>query len=178
MRGSVLIISGPSGVGKSKISRALADRLGAFLSVSVTTRPSADTEAKGLDYNFVVPAKFDEMRKNGEFLESADLYGFSYGTLRQPVEHAMVNGRLVILEIDVEGARQVKEEMPGSRALFILPPSEDTLLDRLKRRPLRLVPAQAESSGIYDYFVVNDNLERAISESLSWIRGETGKANT
>ena len=108
---------GGSGVGKTKISRAVAETLGAFLSVSATTRPSADTEAKGLDYKFVDTAKFDEMRQNGEFLECADIFGFSYGTLRQPVEHALADGKLVILEIDVEGAAEVKRQMPECRAM-------------------------------------------------------------
>ena len=191
MRGSVLIISGPSGVGKTKISRAVAETLDAFLSVSVTTRPSADIEAKGLDYKFVDPAKFDEMRQKGKFLEWSEIFGFSYGTLRQPVEHALADGKLVILEIDVEGAAEVKRQMPECRAIFILPPSEDTLLDRLRRRGrdtedeiltrlsiARREIARSESSGVYDYFIFNDNLERTISEIMDWIRSEIVMTST
>jgi guanylate kinase len=125
------------------------------------------------------------MCQNGEFLEWADIFGFSYGTLWQPVESALTDGKLVILEIDVEGAKEVKRQMPECHAIFILPPSEDTLLDRLRRRGrdteedilTRLSNAQreiarAESSGVYDCFVVNDDLDRAISETLEWIRCE------
>ena len=185
MRGTALILSGPSGVGKTKITRAVAETLDAFLSVSVTTRPSADTEVKGVDYKFVDSAKFDEMRQNGEFLEWSDKFGFSYGTLRQPVEHALSAGKPVILEIDVEGAKQVKYQMPECHAIFILPPDEHVLLSRLRRRgrdteediltrlsSARREIAQAEASGVYEYFVVNEDLESALSDILSWIRCE------
>lgn len=190
MRGSALIISGPSGVGKSKISQAIAEKLGATLSLSATTRPIADAETKGLDYIFVDQATFEEMRQRGEFLEWADIYGFSYGTLRQPVENALADGKLVIFEIDVNGAKKVTNLMPESRAIFVLPPSEAALSDRLRRRGrdreddirMRLSEARrevlrAKSSGVYDYFVVNDDLQTAISEILDWIRRSTPSVN-
>jgi guanylate kinase len=191
MRGSVLIISGPSGVGKSKISQAIAERLGATLSVSVTTRPIAEIETKDVDYKFIDQAKFDDMRRNGEFLEWADIFGFAYGTLRRPVEEALVDGNLVILEIDVNGATQVMRLMPESRAIFVLPPSETALSDRLRLRgrdnegdimtrlsKARREIARAKSSGVYDYFVVNDDLEQAISEITDWIRREMVMTST
>ena len=130
------------------------------------------------------------MCERGEFLEWAEKFGYSYGTIRQPVEAALSDGKLVILEIDVEGATKVKAQMPESSAIFILPPSEDALLDRLRRRGrdteeeirkrfsnARQEIAYAMSSGIYDSFVVNADLETVISEMLDWIRCEIPQAD-
>jgi guanylate kinase len=188
MRGSVLIISGPSGVGKTKISRAIAKSLGAFLSVSVTTRPISYTEVNELDYQFIDQAQFDGLRQEGRFLEMAEVFGYSYGTLRQPVERALVDGKLAILEIDVEGAIEVKGQMPDCHAIFVLPPSEAALSDRLRRRgrdnegdikrrlsEARREIARAESSGIYDFFVVNEDLQETIAESVTWVRTQLSR---
>ena len=182
-RGMLLIISGPSGVGKTTISRAVEKAFGGVLSVSLTTRPMTETDIDGVDYDFVDQAIFDQHRQDGKFLEWAEVFDYCYGTLRAPIEEGLADGRLVILEIDVQGAIKVKQEMPDCHAFFILPPDEQTLLDRLRNRrrdgeseiqgrfsKAKQEIARARSSDVYDYFVVNDNLQETIDESISWVR--------
>ena len=134
-RGLLLVISGPSGVGKTTITRALERRLGGVFSVSATTRPRAEGEVDGRDYCFRSDLEFQQLADEGAFLEQAQVYGeYRYGTPREPVERQVAEGRLVILDIDVQGARQVKQAMPDAFTLFILPPSDDELLRRLRQR--------------------------------------------
>ena len=112
-RGLLLVISGPSGVGKTTITRALERRLGGTFSVSATTRPRAEGEVPGRDYSFLSDLEFQQMADDGAFLEHAQVYGeYRYGTPREPVERQVAQGKLVILDIDVQGARQVKQAMP------------------------------------------------------------------
>lgn len=186
-RGLLLVISGPSGVGKSTITRQVLDRLGAELSISVTTRPSSDQDAVGKRYEFVSVEEFHRRREAGHFLESAEVFGNCYGTPKEPVLRAIAQGRTIVLEIDVQGAIQVKRNLAGEPmfGVFILPPAPATLLDRLRSRGredeatiqkrfsrAQAEMAQARTCGVYDAFVVNDQLERAVEETLGLVRAK------
>lgn len=182
--GMLLIISGPSGVGKTTITRAVERSIpDAVFSVSATTRPKTDADVEGVDYLFLSIPEFERRAKAGEFLEHANYAGNFYGTLRAPVEAQMSRGRLMILEIDVQGAKNVKRELPAAFAMFILPPSEAALLDRLRsrrREPENVIQrrfnlareeiAEAKRCGAYDAFLVNDDLEKTIAEALRLVR--------
>jgi len=184
--GMLLVISGPSGVGKTTITRAIERSIpDAVFSVSATTRPKTDADAEGVDYSFLSADEFAARETRGEFLESAVYAGNRYGTLEAPVDAQLERGRLVILEIDVQGAVQVRAKRPDMFGLFILPPSEETLLKRLrdrKREPEEVIQRrfgearreieQARTSGAYDAFIVNDELERAIADAIHTVRTE------
>lgn len=187
--GLLLIISGPSGVGKTTITRGVErGTRGAVFSVSATTRPRTDADVEGVDYHFVGVVEFDRMIADGELLEHAEVFGNKYGTPRAWVLEQLERGRVVILEIDVEGARQVKAKMPEAFGVFILPPSEETLLQRLRDRKregeeiiqrrfaeARREIAFARESGVYDLFIVNDDLERAIEEAIDAVKRRRGR---
>lgn len=184
--GMLLIISGPSGVGKTTITRAVERAIpGAVFSISATTRPCSPVDVDGVDYHFLSRAEFQNRIDAQAFLEHAEFAGNWYGTLREPVEANLARGRLMILEIDVQGAINVKRQMPHAFALFILPPDEQTLLDRLRARKReseetiqrRFKEAQREiatarSCGAYDRFLINDDLEQAIAEAIALVTGE------
>jgi guanylate kinase len=181
--GMLVIISGPSGVGKTTITRAVERSVpGATFSVSATTRPRTDADVEGVDYHFLSDEQFLRRERAGEFLESAVYAGNRYGTLRAPVEAQLARGRVVILEIDVQGAIQVKRAMPEAFAIFVLPPDEETLLGRLrarKREPEEVIQRRfelarseiqkAKTSKAYDAFITNDMLEAAIEEAIDRI---------
>ena len=187
--GLVLIISGPSGVGKTTITRGVERTIpDAVFSVSATTRPKTPADVGGVDYHFVDDATFEAMKKNDEFLETADIYGKKYGTPRAWVEEQQRRGRLVILEIDVEGAKQVKSKLPDAFSLFILPPTEDVLLDRLRGRKrddaasiekrfaaAREEIASARACGVYDVFLVNTNLDESIARAVELVKSERAR---
>lgn len=187
--GMLLIISGPSGVGKTTITRGVERSIAdSVFSVSCTTRPRTSADVEGVDYRFVTDDEFEAMRARGEFLESAGMYGKKYGTPRAWVEEQLKRGRLVILEIDVQGARQVKGAMPEAFGLFVLPPGEEALLERLrarKREPEEAIQrrfaearreiAEARASGVYDRFIVNDDLPSAIGEAVEAVRAERAR---
>jgi len=178
--GLAVIISGPSGVGKTTITRGVERSIpDSVFSVSATTRPRTAADVEGVDYHFISETEFLEMERAGEFLESAQVFGQRYGTPRAWVETQLRRGRLVILEIDVKGARQVKQRMPEALGIFILPPSEEELLERLrarKREPEEAIRrrfaearreiAEARSSGAYDLFIVNEDLDEAIARAV------------
>lgn len=183
--GLLLIISGPSGVGKTTITHEVERQLQGMFSISLTSRPQTDADRDGVDYHFVTADEFCKQRDSGQLLEWADVFGNYYGTPRQPVEAALAQGRLVILEIDVQGALQVKQNMPEAFAIFIEPPSEEILLDRLRKRKredeatiqkrfakAKIEITKAHQSGGYDQFVVNDDLELAIDHVVTAIRQE------
>lgn len=189
--GLLLIISGPSGVGKTTITRAVERSIpGSVFSVSATTRPKTAADVEGVDYHFVDDAAFDRMAAQGVFLEWVNLFGKKYGTPRPWVEEQLARGRLVILEIDVVGAAKVKEQMPGAFGLFIVPPSDAALLERLRGRrreseeaiQKRFAEAQREMSqaratrvhgrALYDRFIVNEQLDAAIAEAVSAVTEE------
>lgn len=182
----LLIVSGPSGVGKTTITRAIREQIpDSVFSVSATTRLKTDADREGIDYHFVSVDEFDRMIDAGEFLEWANVFGNKYGTPRGPIEVHLNAGRLVVLDIDVNGATQVKAAMPDAFGIFVLPPSEDELLKRLrerKREPEDVIQrrfseakreiADAKRSGAYDAFIVNDDLQRAVGEALDIVSRE------
>ena len=176
-RGALLILSGPSGVGKSTLVNELLRRMEADLSVSMTTRPMTKGDVDGEHYYFVNVPTFERAIKNGELLEHAVYAGNFYGTPRTYVEQKLAAGRTVIVEIDVEGARQVKQSLPESFAIFIKAPTEEALIERLRKRQredeqtiqkrfaiAKKEIAFAESTDVYDAFVVNDDFDRAVAE--------------
>jgi guanylate kinase len=169
----VLILSGPSGSGKSTLVQRILELPGTMPSISCTTRPRRATESSGKCYDFVTEAEFDAMAGRGEFLEYARVFGkHSYGTPAKWLEKSRETGRDLVLEIDVQGAAQVKEKLPEAVAIFILPPSREELERRLRGRgqdgeeeiQRRLARAREEIRAFgryYDYCVVNDDMERA-----------------
>lgn len=183
-RGILVVVSGPSGVGKTTIVHEVIRRLGGEFSVSATTRARSEHERDGVDYHFVDQATFQQWIDEGRFLEYAQVFGRSwYGTLRAQVESALAQSHLLVLDIDVQGARDVKIAMPSAFAIFILPPDEETLLKRLHARgredeasiERRFAQAKteidfAQSSTVYDAFVVNDDLEVAIDQICDLVR--------
>jgi len=173
--GDVFIVSGPSGAGKGTLVRAVLDRVpGVWLSVSATTRVPRPGEVHGRDYLFMNDEEFDRLIFEDGFLEWAEVHGNRYGTLRSAVEEHASAGETVILEIDPQGAKQVKAAMPSSILVFVEAPSVDELRNRLKNRgsetdeeiEQRLVRAVEELkiAGTYDYVVINDDVARATEE--------------
>lgn len=173
----LLIVSGPSGSGKSTLVQKILELPGTMSSVSCTTRERRKTEASGKCYDFVTEAEFDAMIERGEFLEYARVFGkHSYGTPKKWLEESRKRGLDLVLEIDVQGAKQVKEKLPESVAIFIMPPSREELERRLRGRGQdsdeeirrRLAKAREEiaaSEKYYDFCVVNEDVERAGREA-------------
>jgi guanylate kinase len=181
--GLVLIISGPSGVGKTTITRGV--ERGAVFSVSCTTRAKTPVDTEGVDYFFVSDEDFEAMKARNEFYETAGVYGKKYGTPKGPVQEHLRRGRLVILEIDVQGAVQIKQQLPDALAIFILPPTEEVLLQRLrdrKREDEKLIMkrfeaakseiAAARTSGVYNVFLVNQDLQDSIQRAIDLVEAE------
>lgn len=177
-RARLFIISGPSGAGKGTIvQRILEERPEIKPSVSCTTRPARPMEVEGVHYYFIAERDFLAMRDRGEFLEWADVHGNLYGTPRKPVENHLSHGEDVLLEIDVQGAAEVKAAMPESCLIFIEPPSMQVLKQRLRKRSTeqedalnrRLSDAYDElrRKGSFDGVVVNLEVEQAVSEVLA-----------
>ena len=171
----VLIVSGPSGSGKSTLVRKILELPGTMLSVSCTTRPPRKTESDGKWYNFVSEGEFQQMVGRGEFLEYAQVFGKNwYGTPKRWLGEAQAQKKDLVLEIDVQGALQVKQKLPGAVAIFVLPPSRVELERRIRARGQdsedeihrRLERARQEmlNYSSYDFGVVNDDLERAGQE--------------
>lgn len=184
--GMLLVISGPSGVGKTTITRAMEAQIpGAVFSVSCTTRPRTDADRAGVDYTFISDEEFDAMIARGEFLEYAGVFGRRYGTPSKWVAERLAEGKLVILEIDVQGAINVHKAMPEAMMLFILPPSEEELLARLRGRKredesviqrrfgeARREMEIARTCGAYDLFLVNRDLDAAVVRAVALVRAE------
>jgi guanylate kinase len=177
--GFPLILSSPSGGGKTTIAHELLRRrrdLG--YSVSCTTRPPRAAETDGTDYFFLTREAFLAARGRGEFAESAEVHGFLYGTLRREVDRVLASGKNVVMDIDVQGARQFIASYPDSVLVFVLPPDSSVLLERLRDRGtesgealdrrLRSAVAELQAVGMYHYVVVNENLDRAV-EAVSKI---------
>jgi guanylate kinase len=174
----VLVVSGPSGSGKSTLVQRILELPGTMVSTSCTTRPRRATEASGKCYDFVTEAQFDEMVRNGDFLEYARVFGkHSYGTPKKWLDESRKTGLDLVLEIDVQGALQVKKKLPESVAIFILPPSRKELERRLRSRGTdseeeitrRLAKARDEISAFrsYDYCVVNEDIALAGREAIA-----------
>ena len=184
-RGLLLVLSSPSGAGKTTITRRLVELEGGGVTISVshTTRPKRPDEIDGRDYHFVDEAAFARLRERGEFLESAEVFGQWYGSARDPVESALDAGRDVVFDIDWQGSQQLAEALGDDVVrVFILPPSLDALEQRLKRRAQDSPAVVAERMSRagdemghydeYDYVVVNTALERAVDEVRAILRAE------
>lgn len=179
-----LILSSPSGGGKTTIARMLLERrLDVGYSVSCTTRAPRPGEQDGRDYHFVSREKFEAARERGEFAESAAVHDNLYGTLRSEVDKVLRAGKHVIMDIDVQGARRFAATFPASVLVFLLPPSTDVLIGRLRARQtedagkllvrLRSAREELREVGVYQYVVVNDDLERAYAQVSAIIDAET-----
>lgn len=188
-KGRVVVVSGPSGVGKSTICKGVVKRMNDVrLSVSVTTRPRGNGEADGEDYWFVSTERFQEMIDNGLFLEYAEVFGNLYGTPKDKVDEAVNAVETIILEIDVQGATQARAVYQDAVMIFIFPPSERELAERISNRGRedadaaeeRLDGADAEIAAAWQYYdnmVINDDLEQAVSEVIQIIQQNTGEQN-
>ncbi|MGA7282467.1 MAG: guanylate kinase [Acidimicrobiia bacterium] len=175
MAGRLLVISGPSGSGKSSIVRELLNRIDADFSTSVTTRLPRPGERHGIHYSFISRRDFEEMIENGDLLEWATYNNRFYGTPGAPIEAALAAGRDVVLEIEIQGARQIREHHPEAVMFFVQPPSLDELELRLRRRGdtsdediedrLEIARQELEEApGLFDHVVLNDDLEIAVAE--------------
>jgi guanylate kinase len=171
-RGKLLVLSGPGGVGKSTVAKALRHADNFWVSISATTRSARENEKDGIDYYFYTEDEFDSGIKAGLFLEWAEFAGARYGTPAHAVDQALGSGKNVLLEIEIVGARQVKERAPEATLIFLLPPSWEELVSRLEgrgtdsveRRAARLALAQEElaQAGFFDISVVNEQVEEVV----------------
>jgi len=196
----VFVITGPSGVGKGTLIRGLMERLEALeLSVSATTRAPRPGEQDGVDYHFLTREEFDRRVREGDFVEHADYAGRSYGTLRSELEERVRAGTPIVLEIEVQGARQVRASVPDAVQVFIAPPSLEELRTRLigrgtddpegVERRLRVAAEELQAQPEFGHVVVNDRLQDALEqltaivatelgEGATTLRGQPGKAQT
>jgi guanylate kinase len=183
MSGALFIVSSPSGGGKTSLVKALLEvEPEVRLSVSYTTRPTRPGEVDGRDYHFVTLPVFERMLEAGEFLESALIYGNRYGTSQKWIERERAEGRDVLLEIDWQGAQQVRRLMRQVVSIFILPPSPEVLESRLRGRgqdseevvARRLAAAHEEIAHVseYEYVIINDDFNRAAQDLRSIVRAE------
>jgi guanylate kinase len=183
--GLLIVICGPSGVGKSTISRLLAERSDVAYTVSATTRPKKEKDDEGKEYQHISQEEFFRRLDNDEFLEYAHVHGHYYGTPKHPALDLLEGGKDVLLEIDVQGALQVRYQYPDALMLFILPPNVRTLNQRLtdrgrddpddldKRfRAAKREIHMAKGSRAFDYMVFNDKLDRAVAEIQNIINNE------
>lgn len=186
-KGKLVIVSGPSGVGKSTICREVIKRLDdAHLSVSATTRPKGRSEIDGEDYYFISREDFKQRLEKEMFLEHAEVFDNLYGTPKDKVDEALADGLTVVLEIDVQGGEQVKELYPDAVMIFILPPSPKDLSERMNGRDrgedeeaakLRIQVASAEIAAAWQHYknmVINENLEHAVDEVMQIIEQSSG----
>jgi guanylate kinase len=181
----VFVITGPSGVGKGTLIRTLLKRIPELeLSVSATTRAPRPGEQDGVDYHFLDDAEFERRVQAGEFVEHASYSGRRYGTLRSELERRTGKGAPVVLEIEVQGARQVRETMPEAVRIFIAPPTEEALRNRLVGRGtddadqvearLRTAREELAAQGEFPHVVVNDRLDDAVEALEEVVRGTLG----
>jgi guanylate kinase len=177
----VLVVTGPSGVGKGTLIRTLRERVpGLELSVSATTRAPRPGEDDGVDYHFLSAEEFDRRLDGGEFIEHAEYAGNRYGTLRSEIDRARASGaRALVLEIEVQGARQVRDALPGAVQVFVAPPSEEALRTRLVgrgadqpeqiERRLAVARQELEARDEFRHVIVNDRLEDAVAELIELV---------
>jgi guanylate kinase len=173
LRGRLLVLSGPGGVGKSTVTKVLKEKSDFWISVSATTRSARFNEVEGRDYFFYSNEQFDSAISRNEFLEWAEFAGNRYGTLAEPVNHALSQGLNVLLEIEISGAKQVKAHAPEAHLVFLEPPSWEELVSRLEgrgtdspeRRAARLALAQEElaAASLFDTVIINDQVENVVA---------------
>jgi guanylate kinase len=188
-RGLMLILSSPSGAGKTSLTRMLLQKkeLDLTLSISVTTRLRRSSEVDGIHYSFISKKRFETMRDGGELLEWAEVHGNLYGTPREPVERTLAQGRDILFDIDYQGTQQLKERSGGDLVtIFILPPSMQELKARLERRAedageaiaKRLANARNEIARwtLYDYVLVNDDIQRTFEDLVAILTAERLRA--
>jgi guanylate kinase len=183
--GRLVVISGPSGSGKTTICRALLEDERVVLSVSATTRSKRRGEEDGVSYYFLEPDDFDARAKRGEFLEWAEYNGNRYGTLRGEVERKCADGKLVILEIEVQGTRKLREQSIDASYVFIMPPGLEELERRLRarqtedeetiRRRLAIAREEMDMAHLYDHVIINRELDRAVQELRIYLGLESGE---
>ena len=177
-KGTLYIISAPSGAGKTSLVKAVLETMSdVVVSVSHTTRAKRDEEVEGREYHFIDEKIFDQMVANGDFLEHANVFGNKYGTSRQHLQEQLLLGKDVILEIDWQGARQIRQLMGDCKSIFVLPPTMQALCDRLIGRgqdtedtiELRMNEATSEMTHYaeFDYIVINDDFDTAVDELAS-----------
>ncbi len=183
-RGLLIVISGPSGVGKGTVRKALFNmpKHNLVYSVSMTTRKKRPDEVEGVDYYFVSKEEFLKRKAEGKFLETAEFVGSYYGTPLDKVNEQLDLGNEVVLEIEVEGAQQVKKKVPDCVMIFIVPPGKQALYDRLRSRgtePEEIIKERFEKANrefkmahLYDYIVVNDDVNNAADRIMAIIRAE------
>ena len=185
-QGCLFIVSGPSGSGKTSIASDVLPKVGDMsLSVSLTTRVPRAGETDGKDYHFTDDATFAARVAAGELAEWAEVHGYRYGTPREPIDRAIAGGTDLLLDIDVQGAKQIKEAYPAAVSVFLLPPSRERLEARLRARGTeaaatvkrRLEAACREIAGLttYDYVIVNEHLAAAVEDFLAIVRSERRK---
>ncbi len=177
-KGRLVVLSGPGGVGKSTVAKALKISSPFFVSVSATTRAPRFNEVEGVDYHFYTHEKFNQAISRGEFLEWAEFAGNRYGTPRKAVEDALREGQCVLLEIEITGARQVKEKVPKSLLVFLAPPTWEELVSRLEgrgtdspeRRASRLALAQEEmaAASFFDKVLINEEVEKVVASLIEF----------
>jgi guanylate kinase len=181
--GRLYVVAAPSGAGKTSLVKALMQREQRMrFSVSYTTRKARPNEIEGSDYHFVSHQRFQEMLANHEFLEHAQVFDHCYGTALSAVQQALAQGEQLLLEIDWQGARQVRAKLPEVRSIFILPPSRASLKERLLgrstdsdeviQRRLRDAAADIAHWTEFDYVVINDDFDRALTDLQSIVRGD------
>lgn len=183
-----IVLAAPSGAGKTTIARALRERRGdVVFSVSATTRPPRPGERDGVDYHFVDREAFRRMAGEGELIEWAEVHGNLYGTPLRNVTAAVERGEYLLLDIDVQGARQIRDKVPQAVFVFVLPPSGATLAERLagrgseelevRRRRLANARDEIRDAATFDYVVVNDVLDRAVDQVESILRAESRRVS-
>ena len=186
--GKLIVISAPSGTGKTTVVKKLLEESANLVaSVSYTTRKMRENEKEGLDYFFVGEKTFANMIENDDFLEHATVFGNFYGTEKKSVSQNIEKGINVILEIDWQGAQQIKNRMPSCVMIFLIPPSKEVLLSRLKNRGtdsnqeienrFNQAVEDLEQSNYFDHVLVNDQLDRVVDEIALFIKGESNKIN-
>ena len=187
--GNIFILSAPSGTGKTSLTKALLkENINLWLSISYTSREKRPGERDGHDYYFVERKVFGQMLERGEFIESAEVYGNLYGTSQKWINKSIKAGKDILLEIDSQGAQQVRKIFPNVVSIFVLPPSLKELENRLKNRnqdskeviDKRMVTAREEISHVseYDYVIINDNMDMALSNLICVVQSERLRMST
>jgi guanylate kinase len=172
--GFLLVLSGPSGAGKGTlVERLIQERPECVFSISATTRPRRPSEVDGVQYEFVTRQEFERRRADGQFLEWAEVHGHHYATPTRPVDEGVAAGRIVVLDVDVQGGASVRRLLPGAVTVFVYPPSLDALRARLESRGtdspavieerLRNAPGELAQMSQYRYVIMNDDLQRALT---------------